>query len=158
MIGQETSEYEWENMSVKNTGLSSNDIKNPALGAGDPTIGYGFGSGSRVSFFGRAFYGFKNRYNLTYTYRRDGSSNFGPENRWGNFHSFSASWKFSDEAFFENLRDIVNSGRFRLGWGQVGNDNISHTCAQPVCYLGNPGILELRSRLELHERPLPIRI
>lgn len=136
MIGQETSEYEWENMSVKNTGLSSNDIKNPALGAGDPTIGYGFGSGSRVSFFGRAFYGFKNRYNLTYTYRRDGSSNFGPENRWGNFHSFSASWKFSDEAFFENLRDIVNSGRFRLGWGQVGNDNI------PAFTWGSAGQLE----------------
>ncbi|MBR2105339.1 MAG: SusC/RagA family TonB-linked outer membrane protein [Bacteroidales bacterium] len=124
MIGQETSEYEWENMSVKNTGLSSNDIKNPALGAGDPTINYGFGSGSRVSFFGRAFYGFKGRYNITYTYRRDGSSNFGPENRWGNFHSFSASWKFSDEAFFDNLRDIVNNGRLRIGWGQVGNDNI----------------------------------
>jgi len=124
MIGQETSEYEWENMSVKNTGLSSNDIKNPALGAGDPTINYGFGSGSRVSFFGRAFYGFKGRYNITYTYRRDGSSNFGPENRWGNFHSFSASWKFSDEAFFENMREIVNNGRLRIGWGQVGNDNI----------------------------------
>ena len=136
MIGQETSEYEWENMSVKNTGLSSNDIKNPALGAGDPTIGYGFGSGSRVSFFGRAFYGFKGKYNLTYTYRRDASSNFGPENRWGNFHSFSASWKFSDEAFFDNLRDIVNSGRLRLGWGQVGNDNI------PAFTWGSAGQLE----------------
>ena len=136
MIGQETSEYEWENMSVKNTGLSSNDIKNPALGAGDPTIGYGFGSGSRVSFFGRAFYGYKGKYNLTYTYRRDGSSNFGPENRWGNFHSFSASWKFSDEAFFDNLRDIVNSGRLRIGWGQVGNDNI------PAFTWGSAGQLE----------------
>ena len=124
MIGQETSEYEWENMSVKNTGMTSNDIKNPALGSGDPTITYGFGSGSRVSFFGRAFYGYKGRYNLTYTYRRDGSSNFGPENRWGNFHSFSASWKFSDESFFDGLRDIINNGRLRIGWGQVGNDNI----------------------------------
>jgi TonB-linked SusC/RagA family outer membrane protein len=136
MIGQETSEYSWENMSVKNTGMSSNDIKNPALGAGDPTITYGFGSGARVSFFGRAFYGFRNRYNLTYTYRRDGSSNFGPENRWGNFHSFSASWKFSEEAFFDNLRNIINSGRLRLGWGQVGNDNI------PAFTWGSGGQLE----------------
>ena len=136
MIGQETSEYEWENMSVKNTGMSSNDIKNPALGSGDPTITYGFGSGSRVSFFGRAFYGYKGRYNLTYTYRRDGSSNFGPENRWGNFHSFSASWKFSDEAFFDGLRDIINSGRLRIGWGQVGNDNI------PAFTWGSAGKLE----------------
>ena len=124
MLGQETSEYEWENMSVSNAGLSSNDVKNPALGSGTPTIGYGFGSGSRVSFFGRAFYGFKGRYNLTYTYRKDGSSNFGPEQRWGDFHSFSASWKFSDEAFFESMREIVNTGRLRIGWGQVGNDNI----------------------------------
>lgn len=136
MIGQETSEYEWENMSVKNTGMTSNDIKNPALGSGDPTITYGFGSGSRVSFFGRAFYGYKGRYNLTYTYRRDGSSNFGPENRWGNFHSFSASWKFSEESFFDGLRDIINSGRLRIGWGQVGNDNI------PAFTWGSAGKLE----------------
>ncbi|MBQ3655945.1 MAG: TonB-dependent receptor [Bacteroidales bacterium] len=136
MVGQETSEYSWENMSVKNTGLSSNDIKNPALGAGDPTITYGFGSGSRVSFFGRAFYGFRGKYNLTYTYRRDGSSNFGPENRWGNFHSVSASWKFSEEEFFESLRGIINSGRLRLGWGQVGNDNI------PAFTWGSAGQME----------------
>lgn len=124
MIGQETSEWSWENMSVSNKGLSNNDFKNPALGSGDPSITYGYGSGARVSFFGRAFYGYKGRYNLTYTYRKDGSSNFGPNNRWGDFHSLSASWRFSEEAFFSGLKDIINTGRLRLGWGQVGNDNI----------------------------------
>ena len=136
MIGQETSESSWENMSIKNTGMSSNDIKNPALGEGDPTIGYGFGSNARVSVFGRAFYGFRGRYNLTYTYRKDASSNFGPENRWGDFHSFSAAWKFSEEEFFAGLRNTINSGRLRIGWGQVGNDNI------PAFTWGSAGKLE----------------
>lgn len=126
MVGQETSEYKWENMSVSGKGMTNNDIKNPSLGTGEPSISYDFGSGSRVSVFGRAFYGYDSKYNLTYTYRRDGSSNFGPENRWGDFHSVSASWKFSGEDFFAGVKEMLrmSSGRLRIGWGQVGNDNI----------------------------------
>jgi len=138
MIGQEVSEWKWENMSIANKGMSNNDFKNPALGSGDPTITYGYGSGARASFFGRAFYGYNGKYNLTYTYRRDGSSNFGPANRWGDFHSVSGSWKFSGEEFFAGLKDKLkmSNGRLRLGWGQVGNDNI------PAYTWGAAGTLE----------------
>ena len=60
----------------------------------------------------------------SYTYRYDGSSNFGPENRWAGFHAVAASWRFSNEAFFEPIRNVINNGKLRLGWGQTGNSNI----------------------------------
>ena len=46
---------------------------------------------------------YTSRYLATYTFRRDGSSNFGPENRWASFHSFAASWRFSNEKFIQSL-------------------------------------------------------
>lgn len=125
MLGQETSEWDWENIRVSGSALSSNEIHQADLGTGTPVIVTDEGSGSRVSFFGRLFYGYAGKYNLTYTYRKDGSSNFGPDNRWGDFHSFSASWKFSDEEFMKFSNSWLSNGRLRIGWGQVGNDNIS---------------------------------
>lgn len=124
MFGQETSEWSYENVQASNSGLSSNYLHQADLGTGTPTISTGKGSGARVSMFGRFFYGFNSRYNMTYTYRRDGSSNFGPDKRWGNFHSVSASWKFSDEPFMKFAENVMNNGRLRIGWGQVGNDNL----------------------------------
>ncbi len=124
MIGQEVWENSWENQSVFNTNLPSNDIQNPALGDGEPQIGYGFGSASMSSIFGRLTYNYDDRYMLTYTYRRDGSSNFGPENRWAGFHSFAASWRFSNETFMEWMKPVVTNGKLRVGWGQVGNQSI----------------------------------
>lgn len=77
-----------------------------------------------VSFFGRGTYNYADKYMGTYTYRRDGSSNFGPRNRWAGFHAFAVSWRFSNEAFFETLANTISNGRIRLGWGQTGNSNI----------------------------------
>ncbi len=61
---------------------------------------------------------------MTYTYRYDGSSNFGPENRWAGFHSVAGAWRFSNEKFFEPVRNVIDNGKLRLGWGQTGNANI----------------------------------
>ena len=123
MLGQELWESKWEYQSVSSTGLPSNDIHNPNLGT-DPKINAGFGSGAMASFFGRATYNYGDRYMGTYTYRYDGSSNFGPKNRWAGFHSFAASWRFSNEKFFEPLSPVISNGKLRLGWGQTGNSNI----------------------------------
>ena len=123
MLGQEVWESKYEYQSVSTTSLPSNDIKNPSLGT-NPQINSGFGSSAMASFFGRATYNYDDRYMGTYTYRRDGSSNFGPKNRWAGFHAFAASWRFSNEAFFEPLLDVVNNGKIRIGWGQTGNSNI----------------------------------
>lgn len=123
MLGQEMWESDYEYQSVTASSLPSNDIKNPSLGT-DPLITSGFGSSAMASFFGRASYNYDNRYMGTYTYRRDGSSNFGPKNRWAGFHSFAASWRFTKEAFFKPLSEVVNNGKLRIGWGQTGNANI----------------------------------
>ena len=123
MLGQERWESKWEYQSITTTKLPSNDIKNPSLGV-DPQINSGFGSAAMSSFFGRATYNYDDRYLGTYTYRRDGSSNFGPQNRWAGFHAVAASWRFSNEQFFESLTDVVNDAKLRIGWGQTGNSNI----------------------------------
>lgn len=123
MLGQEVWESKWEYQGISSTGLPSNDIHNPSLGS-DPKISSGFGSGAMVSFFGRGTYNYSDKYMGTYTYRYDGSSNFGPKNRWAGFHSLAASWRFSNENFFASLLPVVNNGKLRVGWGQTGNSNI----------------------------------
>ena len=125
MIGQEVWESKWDYMSVFNTALPSNDVVNPYLGTGTPTIGYGFGSSSMASFFTRETWNYDNRYIGTYTFRYDGSSNFGPNKRWAPFHSFALAWRFTNEKFFpEGLKSVLSDGKLRLGWGQTGNAGI----------------------------------
>ena len=124
MVGQECWESSYDFTSVFNSGLPSDEVHNPALGTGTPTINAGFGSSSMASFFTRLTYNYADRYLGTYTYRYDGSSNFGPENRWAGFHSLAASWRFSNETFFEPLKKVISNGKLRLGWGQTGNANI----------------------------------
>lgn len=124
MLGQECWESNYEYSSIFNTGLPSDEVHNPALGSGTPQIDHGFGSSAMASFFTRWTYSYDSRYNATYTYRRDGSSNFGPENRWAGFHSFAASWRFSEEKFLESVKNIISNGKLRIGWGQTGNANI----------------------------------
>lgn len=123
MLGQELWESQYEFQSISTTDLPSNDIHNPSLGK-DPQINSGFGSSSMASFFGRATYNYDNRYMGTYTYRQDGSSNFGPENRWAGFNAFAVSWRFTNEEFFESATNILSDGKLRIGWGQTGNSNI----------------------------------
>jgi len=126
MVGQEVWESSWEYQQVRGTGLSSDQIHNPSLAeAENQTITSGFGSAAMASFFTRETYNYDDRYMFTYTFRYDGSSNFGPKNRWAGFHSFAASWRFSNEAFLESLRSVVSNGKIRLGWGQTGNSNIA---------------------------------
>lgn len=123
MLGQECWESSWDYVSAYNTNLPNDAIHNPALGDGDPQIGVGFGSSSMASFFTRETYNYDDRYLLTYTFRRDGSSNFGPNKRWASFHSFAGAWRFSNEAFLKDVSWLSN-GKLRIGWGQTGNSNI----------------------------------
>lgn len=124
MVGQECWESHYDYASVANTGLPSNDVHNPQLGTGTATITAGWGSSAMASFFTRETLNWDGRYMLTYTYRYDGSSNFGPKNRWAGFHSVAGAWRFSNEKFFKGLGEWFNNGKLRLGWGQTGNANI----------------------------------
>ena len=123
MVGQEAWESKYDYISLQNNNLPNDEVHNPALGSGEPKVGSGFGSSSMASFFTRETYNYADRYLLTYTYRYDGSSNFGPNKRWAGFHSVAGAWRFSNEAFMKNVKWLSN-GKLRLGWGQTGNSNI----------------------------------
>ena len=71
------------------------------------------------SYFGRAIINYKSKYLLTVTFRADGSSKFGAENKYGYFPSLSAAWIMSSEDFFK--LDFINYLKFRVGWGKTGN-------------------------------------
>jgi TonB-dependent starch-binding outer membrane protein SusC len=71
-------------------------------------------------YLGRLGYNYANRYYLDATIRRDGSSRFAPENRWGTFPSISAAWRISSESFMQNLSWLTDL-KIRGGWGQLGN-------------------------------------
>lgn len=73
------------------------------------------------SYLGRVRYNYRDRYNLEVSFRRDGSSRFHRNNRWGNFGSVGANWIISEEAFMKDVR-WVNDLKLRANYGQVGND------------------------------------
>jgi TonB-linked SusC/RagA family outer membrane protein len=146
MLGQECWASNYNNISVSNTSLPSDAVHNPSLGTATPVIGSGFGSSAMASFFTRLTYNYDNRYYGTYTYRYDGSSNFGPDNRWAGFHAVAGSWRFSNESFFKPLAGVVSNGKLRLGWGQTGNANIGG-------YLWGTSIVKMSSSLGTGYRP-----
>ncbi|MCQ2257474.1 MAG: TonB-dependent receptor [Bacteroidaceae bacterium] len=124
MLGQECWESTWRYQGITGTNLPLNDVQNPSLvEKTNKDFTSGFGSAAMASFFTRETYNYDDRYYATYTYRYDGSSNFGPKNRWAGFHSLAASWRFSNEAFMDGIEWLSN-GKIRAGWGQTGNSNI----------------------------------
>lgn len=85
---------------------------------------FGFASDqSLLSYFGRFFYSYDNKYMFTGTYRMDGSSKFSPRYRFGHFPSASAAWTLSNENFMKQV-DWIDQLKLRLGWGMIGNQNI----------------------------------
>jgi TonB-linked SusC/RagA family outer membrane protein len=125
MLGQEMSHSNWENQVGTTSGFLTNTT--PDLSAGDITASTTTGSrieNSIASFFGRAFYSFKDKYLLTATLRRDGSSKFADGHKWGWFPAVALAWRASEEAFLKNV-DPINSLKLRAGWGKTGNQNVS---------------------------------
>lgn len=76
-----------------------------------------------LSYFGRLQYKFKNRYLVTGTFRKDGSSQFSSGNKWGNFPSLGLGWILTEENFLKNS-DFIDNLKIRGGWGRLGNQNI----------------------------------
>jgi len=77
-----------------------------------------------ASVFSRIGYNYKGRYIVQGSYRRDGSSRFGATNKWGNFLSASAAWRFSDENFMKWAKPALVDAKLRYSIGQLGNDKV----------------------------------
>jgi iron complex outermembrane receptor protein len=91
------------------------------------------------SFFGRTIFNYKEKYLLTVTFRADGSSKFGENNRYGYFPSFAAAWNISKEEFFHV--SFVNLLKLRAGWGKTGNQEFPAGSAQARYSFFDGGIL-----------------
>ncbi|MFK7931867.1 MAG: SusC/RagA family TonB-linked outer membrane protein [Saprospiraceae bacterium] len=118
----QTGKYEWLFASREN--LPTNDLQQLTLGdAGQQQNDGGAGHWALMSYFGRLNYGFSDRYLLTATLRVDGSSRFGPNNRYGIFPSVAVAWRLSNEGFLEDV-DVLDNLKIRAGIGEVGNQEI----------------------------------
>ncbi|MEJ5056303.1 SusC/RagA family TonB-linked outer membrane protein [Sphingobacterium sp. MYb382] len=84
-----------------------------------------------LSYLGRAGYVYDKRYALNYTYRKDGSSNFGKDVKWGIFNSIGAAWTVSNEAFWPK-NDIVDFLKFKASYGNNGNSRFSGAYAKGI--------------------------
>ena len=89
------------------------------------------------SLFARVSYNYDERYMFQATVRRDGSSRFGSNNKYGVFPSFSVGWNIMNEAFMENTRDWMNNLKLRFSWGKNGNDNIDDFLYTTLTTIGN---------------------
>ncbi|OFY45859.1 MAG: hypothetical protein A2Z69_00915 [Bacteroidetes bacterium RBG_13_44_24] len=127
------------NLSATRGGYYSNDVSYRTLSNGATinaaTSGYNTPV-ALVSMFGKADYGFRNKYLLSATIRRDGSSKFGPDTRFGIFPSFSAAWRLSDEPFLEGL-SWLSDLKLRGSWGTMGNQLALSTQNQFYLYGGS---------------------
>lgn len=103
---------------------------------------------TKLSFFGQGQYNYLNRYYFTASARRDGSSRFSPDSRWGTFWSVGASWRLSEETFLRN-EGWLNELTLKGSYGSSGNDNLSSYYSYLALYsiknnLGNGGVITSR--------------
>ena len=102
-----------DDLGYKNLGMANKMDINGIWSSAESTL-------RMISFFGRANYSFNSKYMVQATVRRDGSSAFGKNNRWGTFPSASAAWRISEEEFVKDL-NIFDDLKFRVGYGISGN-------------------------------------
>ena len=102
------------------------DYMYPSAGVGQSQASGGAGGFSLVSFFGKLNYSYADKYLLSFTLRRDGSSRFGSNNKYATFPSVSLGWRISQEAFMEKTKDVIDDLKIRAAWGQTGNQDIEN--------------------------------
>lgn len=90
-----------------------------------------------IGFFARTNFNIKDKYLFTFTYRRDGTSRFGEENRWGDFPAAAFAWKMNEDLLTES--SLVSNLKLRLGWGITGQQDIDESLFYTQLYnIGNP--------------------
>ncbi|MGF7230490.1 SusC/RagA family TonB-linked outer membrane protein [Arachidicoccus sp.] len=130
LAGTEYYHDDEQNFSTTRHGFDSESPDYTYIDAGTGTV-TSTGNGSEYalfSLFGKVNYSYSDRYLASFTLRRDGSSRFGKNNRYGVFPAFSAGWRLSQEKFFKNTKalNFINDLKLRYGWGQTGNQEIDN--------------------------------
>ena len=129
LLGSSAINSNFRNTGASRTDLRINDVRYAYLDNGDPNpeasgaFG-GFSDNSLLSFFGRAYYSYASKYMVTAIVRVDGSSRFGPNNKFGTFPSVSLGWVLSEEDFMADV-SALNFLKVRASYGRNGNQNIA---------------------------------
>lgn len=127
--------------SIRGTGLPNDNIPNVVVAPSQSVTNTysNYARPSLISYYGRFNYTYDDKYVVTGSYRRDGASNFGPNNRYGNFAAAGLSWRFSEETFIKNAIPALSDGKLSASWGQTGNNNIPNFLNTDRTYQGTPG-------------------
>ncbi|HPR74192.1 MAG TPA: TonB-dependent receptor [Bacteroidales bacterium] len=121
MAGYTSEAFKRHNMTASGNTIQTDENDILSLLEGGYAVSGGESENSRISYLGRIMYSYMGKYILTANFRRDGSSKFGPGNKWGNFPSASVAWRISDEAFMQSFESLSNL-KLRASYGIVGND------------------------------------
>ena len=136
MLGTSRVSEDYSYISAYRSNFPTNDINQIDAGSASTATDNGNANQTRSgSYFGRLNYVYDNKYLFEANLRRDGSSRFGPANRWGLFPSFSAGWRLSEEKFIKEIPWIDNL-KLRASWGILGNDRIGNYLYIPTISLG----------------------
>ncbi len=128
----EVQEGQSKSSAYSGTGIPADYVQNtnPALFSSVITGSGSYSRSGLLSYMGRLNYSFSSKYNLTATFRRDGSSRLAEGNKWTNYPALAASWNASDESFLQNVNWLSNL-KLRVGWGKSSNQAV-----QPYSTLG----------------------
>ena len=135
-----------ESFSMSNNGFTTDAFEDWNMGSGSaltntklprPEMGSFKDDNTLIAFFGRINYNYADRYFLSAILRREGSSRFGTNNKWGNFPAISAGWTITNEEFFLN-KEVVNNLRLRVGYSVTGNQGFPNY--QSLVLLGTGGV------------------
>ncbi|MDP5170022.1 MAG: TonB-dependent receptor, partial [Bacteroidia bacterium] len=133
-----------EQVSAEVTDFPTSDFTTLNAGASVQGASANYTIDGLTSYFGNARYSFDDKYILQATFRADGSSRFGPENKFGYFPGVSAAWRLSSESFMSGA-SFINDMKIRASWGVTGNNSIGNFSALQLYsgganYLDQPGI------------------
>ncbi|WP_316837914.1 TonB-dependent receptor [Pedobacter nutrimenti] len=149
IVGYESSDYFYNAVYAARKGLLSDQLPYLSLASSDPANISNGGSGDqngRESIYGRANYGFKEKYLFEFSFRYNGSYNFAPGRKYGFFPGISAGWVLSKENFFTKALPFVDFAKIRGSWGILGDDDIGafkflslYNVVDPGYFLGTDG-------------------
>jgi TonB-linked SusC/RagA family outer membrane protein len=124
LAGYSYSKFKLATYSISGTGFASDAI--PTLNAASSTSGTSEEAENiLISYFGRAQYNYKSKYLLQASIRRDGSSKFGDNTKWGIFPSVSLGWRITEESFMDNV-SLFDNLKLRASWGLAGNNGVGN--------------------------------
>ncbi|WPO79034.1 TonB-dependent receptor [Flavobacterium sp. KACC 22761] len=143
LAGQEANDSHWEGLIASAQGFKTNSIHTINLADVDNnTVTQYKGSASLSSLFARIIYDFNDKYSITASIRQDVSSKFDPttDNQKGVFNAISGSWRLSNESFMEGTRKYIDNIKFRIGYGETGNQQIPNNSYSAMLGTQNSGL------------------